>query len=116
MRALGSAADFAAPASAEVVSSSPNGFAIRHSVQLVVPPTRAFAAIGELPRWWSKDHTYSGNAATSAWRCRPGGCFCETLEKGGGIEHLRVVDRPARRAGGDDRRARARCFTRASRA
>ena len=80
----------AAPASAEVVSSSSSGFVLRHSVQLVVPVDRAYAAIGELPRWWSKDHTYSGDSANLSLTMRPGGCFCETLEKGGGIEHMRV--------------------------
>lgn len=81
----------ASPASAEVLSSTPNGFAIRHSVQLAVPPGRAFAAIGEMPRWWNKDHTYSGDSANLSLTLRPGGCFCETLPNGGGIEHLRVV-------------------------
>lgn len=88
---LGVLAAFAAPATAEVVSSTSNGFAIRHSVQLVVPTERAYAAIGELPRWWSKDHTYSGDSNNLSLSLRPGGCFCETLEKGGGIEHLRVT-------------------------
>lgn len=81
----------ASTASAEVVSTSPNSFAIRHSVQLTVPTEQAFAAIGEMPRWWSKDHTYSGNNANLSLALRSGGCFCETLEKGGGVEHMRVV-------------------------
>ena len=81
----------AAPASAEVVVSSPNGFAIRHTVQLAAPPERAYAAIGELPRWWSKDHTYSGDSDKLSISLKPGGCFCEMLEKGGGIEHMRVT-------------------------
>ena len=88
---LGMLGALAAPASAEVTSSSANGFAIRHSVQLVVPTERAFAALGELPRWWSKDHTYSGKSENLSMTLRPGGCFCEKLEKGGGIEHLRVA-------------------------
>ena len=81
----------AAPASAEVLGSGPNGFVLRHSVQLVVPADRAYAAIGEMPRWWSKDHTYSGDSANLSLTLRPGGCFCETLGKGGGIEHMRVT-------------------------
>lgn len=81
----------AAPASTEVLSSSANGFAIRHSVQLTVPPDRAFAAIGEMPRWWSKDHTYSGDSANLSISLRGGACFCETLPEGGGVEHMRVT-------------------------
>lgn len=81
----------AAPAGGEVTSAGPNGFATRHSMQLVVPPDRAFAALGELPAWWSKDHTYSGDSANLRMALRAGGCFCETLPQGGGIEHLRVT-------------------------
>lgn len=88
---IGAAALVSAPASAAVVQSGPNGFAIRHSVNLVIPPDQAFAAIGQLPRWWDKDHTYSGDSANLSMSLRAGGCFCERLEKGGGIEHMRVT-------------------------
>ena len=81
----------ATPAAAEVVSSGPNGFEIRHSANLVVPQPAAFAAIGKVQDWWSKDHTYSGNAANLSLDLRPGGCFCERFDGGGGIEHLRVT-------------------------
>ena len=81
----------ATPAAAEVVSSGPNGFEIRHSANLVVPQAAAFAAIGKVQDWWSKDHTYSGNAANLSLDLRPGGCFCERFDGGGGIEHLRVT-------------------------
>ena len=79
------------PTSAAVIQSGPNGFVVRHSVNLVVPPDQAYAAIGELPRWWDKDHTYSGDSANLSMSLRAGGCFCERLEKGGGIEHMRVT-------------------------
>lgn len=79
------------PTSAAVIQSGPNGFVVRHSVNLVVPPDQAFAAIGELSRWWDKDHTYSGDSANLSMSLRAGGCFCERLEKGGGIEHMRVT-------------------------
>lgn len=81
----------AAPASAEVVASSANGFVLRHSIALAVPAGRAYSGIGELPRWWSKDHTYSGDSTNLSLTLQPGACFCEKLEKGGGIEHMRVV-------------------------
>lgn len=82
---------FASPAAAGVVSASSNSFVIRHSMQLVVPVERAYAAIGELPHWWNKDHTYSGDSANLRIALQPGGCFCETLENGGGVEHMRIV-------------------------
>ena len=81
----------ATPASAEVVSSGPNGFEVRHSVNLVIPQQKAFAAFSQIQNWWSKDHTYSGDASHLSLQLRPGGCFCERLDNGGGIEHLRVT-------------------------
>jgi hypothetical protein len=81
----------AAPASAEVVSASPSGFEVQQVVNLVVPQPSAYAAFGQVGQWWSKDHTYSGDAARMSLQLRPGGCFCEPLDGGGGIEHMRVT-------------------------
>lgn len=81
----------ASPASAEVLSADPHGFEIQHSVNLVIPQPKAFAAFGQVGQWWSKAHTYSGDAARLSMQVRPGGCFCETLDGGGGIEHMRVT-------------------------
>ena len=81
-----------APAAADVVSASPNGFEIRETVPLVVKPEAAFAAFARVGAWWNKDHTYSGNSANLSLALTPGGCFCERLpESGGGVEHLRVA-------------------------
>ncbi len=81
----------ATPASAEVLSASDHGFEISQSVNLVIPQPKAFAAFGQVGQWWSKAHTYSGDASRMSLQMRPGGCFCETLDGGGGIEHLRVT-------------------------
>ena len=88
---IGLAALLSAPAGAAIVQSGPNGFEVRHQVTLVVPPDEAYAAIGRISGWWSKDHTYSGDSANLSLTLRAGGCFCEKLEKGGGIEHMRVT-------------------------
>jgi hypothetical protein len=80
----------AAPASSEVVTANGNGFHIRQSVQMVVPPTAAYAAFAKVGSWWSGDHTYSGKPGNLSMSLTPGGCFCERLDGGGGIEHLRV--------------------------
>ena len=81
----------AAPASAEVVSAGPNGFEVQEVVNLVVPQPSAYAAFGQIGSWWNKDHTYSGDAARMSLQLRPGGCLCEPLDGGGGIEHMRVT-------------------------
>jgi hypothetical protein len=80
-----------APAAAEVVSSSPHGFEVRTSVNLVVPVNQAYATFGRLNGWWSDEHTYSGKAANMKLALIPGGCFCEAIPTGGGVEHLRVA-------------------------
>ena len=81
----------ATPAAAGVVSSDAHAFEVSESVNLVVPVAQAYAAFGRLGAWWSDDHTYSGKAANLRLALQPGGCFCETNPKGGGVEHMRVA-------------------------
>jgi len=81
----------AAPASAEVVSAGPNGFHVRQSVQLVTPPPEAYTSFGRIGSWWDPEHTYSGKAESLTLALNPGGCFCERLDGGGGIEHMRIA-------------------------
>jgi hypothetical protein len=82
----------ASPAAAEVVSSSPTGFEVRESVQLVVPPGDAWDAFEQVGSWWNPAHTYSGKAANMRMALSVGACLCEMFEQtGGGVEHLRVV-------------------------
>ena len=88
---LGLSALLASPAAAEVVIANPNGFRLRHVVQIVVPPDAAFQSFGRVSSWWDKSHTYSGDSANLSLALQPGGCFCERLPAGGGIEHMRVA-------------------------
>jgi len=81
----------ASPVSAAVLNASDHGFEIQHSVNLVVPQADAFAAFGQVGQWWSNEHTYSGDAKRMTLQMRPGGCFCEPLDGGGGVEHMRVT-------------------------
>jgi len=81
----------ASPATAEVVSSNANGLHVRETVQVVIPTDRAYAAFARLPDWWNKEHTYSGDSANLSLALNAGGCFCERLKDGGGVEHMRVT-------------------------
>lgn len=81
----------AAPASAAVLSSGDHGFEVEHSVNLVVPQADAYATFAQIGGWWDNQHTYSGDAKRMRLTLTPGGCFCETMEKGGGVEHMRVA-------------------------
>lgn len=79
------------PSAAAVISANPNGFEVQESVSLVVPVAQAYQAFGRLGSWWSDDHTYSGKASNMRLPLQAGACFCETLPKGGGVEHMRVA-------------------------
>lgn len=54
----------AGPAAAAVVDAQPNGFEIREEVQVAAPPGKVYAALGQVGRWWSSQHTYSGDAGS----------------------------------------------------
>jgi uncharacterized protein YndB with AHSA1/START domain len=85
------AAILSAPASAAVVADNPAGFAIEHETIIAATPARVYAALGRPAAWWSNSHSWSGNASNLSLDLRPGGCFCEQLPGGGGVEHARVV-------------------------
>ena len=76
---------------AEVLSVGPNGFEVRETVHVAAASDKAYAALLQPARWWSSDHTFSGNASNLVLDARAGGCWCENLPDGGSVEHLRVV-------------------------
>jgi hypothetical protein len=80
----------AGTAHAEVAEQWETGFTTRNVVEVAARPERAYAALGEIGRWWSNSHTYSGSAANMTLELKPGGCFCEALP-GGGVKHGTVV-------------------------
>ena len=79
------------PAVAEVVTASSNGFQLRQTVRVAVTPEAAFKAFASIGDWWSPAHSYSGDATNLSLKTEAGGCFCERLPSGGGVEHMRVV-------------------------
>lgn len=85
------AAAAASPAAAEVKSAAPAGFAVESRAVVAAAPAEAYAQIVRVDEWWDAAHSYSGNAANLSLQARPGGCFCERLADGGGVEHMRVV-------------------------
>lgn len=77
-----------APAATTVPAA---GFVVKHTVQVKAPPARAWEALLQVGRWWNPSHSWSGDAKNLTIEPRAGGCFCEALPGGGGVEHLRVV-------------------------
>lgn len=77
-------------AAAEVVSSDPHDFEVRESVQVLASPDLTWTALIHIGRWWSAEHSYSGKSSNLTLTPIAGGCFCERLPHGGGVEHMRV--------------------------
>jgi uncharacterized protein YndB with AHSA1/START domain len=77
---------------ADVADVGDNGFTLKSTLRLSVPPEKAWAAAVEVGKWWSSEHTYSGDAANLTLDARPGGCWCEKLPGGSaGVQHMTVV-------------------------
>jgi uncharacterized protein YndB with AHSA1/START domain len=71
---------------------TPNGFLVKFEVSVKAPVAKVYdALVGQIGSWWDSEHTYSGDAKNLSIDARPGGCFCEKLPNGGGIEHARVI-------------------------
>lgn len=79
-------------ASPTIAQVSANGFQIKHAMAISASPAKVYdALVGEVGQWWNPKHTFSGDSKNLSLDARTGGCFCETLPGGGGLEHLRVV-------------------------
>jgi hypothetical protein len=76
---------------AAVGTADANHLVLTYTLPVRVSPGRAYAAAVDIAHWWSADHTYSGNAANLHMDAKAGGCFCEKLANGGGVQHMTVV-------------------------
>lgn len=97
----------AVPAAAEVVEARPGHFVTRAEAVVDATPKEVWLALISPSRWWSSEHTWSGEAANLTLTPQAGGCFCEkipevdepgrfTLE--GSVEHMRVIQAYPERA------------------
>lgn len=79
------------PAAAAVKSSNPGAFEVERKAVIAASTAEVYARIGRIETWWDAAHSYSGKAANLSLEARAGGCFCEKLDNGGSVEHMRVV-------------------------
>jgi len=80
----------AAPASAEVIHSDPSSFVIKHRLIVPVDAETSFDALLHPERWWSPEHTWSGDAKNLSLEPRVRGCWCERWPDAE-VEHGRVI-------------------------
>ena len=81
-----------APVRGDVVESNAAGFAVRNAAAINAPPAKVYAALAEkIGGWWDPAHTFSHYARNLSLDAKPGGCFCERLPDGGGVQHMSVV-------------------------
>ena len=90
----------ASVAHAEVSGVTDTGFVSRNEVTVAATPAEAWQEMVAVNRWWSSDHTYSGDAGNLYLDPQATGCFCEKLpvpkdapagQRMGSIEHAHYV-------------------------
>ena len=96
LRALGLALTAAAStvltgtAGAATSEVSPSGFLVSLRYEVNARPHRIYEALGEVDKWWTSAHTWSGSAANLSLSRQASGCFCERWGANS-VEHGRVV-------------------------
>ncbi|WP_447765637.1 hypothetical protein [Sphingopyxis panaciterrae] len=97
--ALAIAAFGAAPAGAKVIDQSEIGFTVAHTAQVAATPADVWKMLRTPDKWWSKEHSWSGDAANFWLDSQAGGCFCEKLPGAegqggsglGSVQHARII-------------------------
>jgi hypothetical protein len=79
------------PATAATTDVSPAGFIVSFTDEIKASPADAWKGIVQLPRWWSGEHTWSGNASNLSLDVTAGGCWCERWGNGESVRHGVVV-------------------------
>lgn len=85
----------AAPAGAKVIDESELGFTVAHTAQVAAAPEDVWKMLRMPQNWWSKEHSWSKDAANFWLDSQAGGCFCEKLpDTGAGlgsVQHARII-------------------------
>ncbi len=85
---------FAVPAQAKVIDQSDIGFTVAHTAQVAAAPADVWTMLRTPDKWWSAEHSWSGDAANFWLDSQAGGCFCEKLPGAAGmgsVQHARIL-------------------------
>ncbi len=94
------AALLSSPLHGEVVAKSDAGFVVRGEASVAKTPLETWATLIAPARWWSKAHSWSGDAANLYIDAQATGCFCELLPlakdapegtRRGSVEHMHII-------------------------
>jgi len=81
-------AALATSARSEVTDRSAAGFEVTERTTVAAPPGKVWDTLMRPERWWSSQHTWSGDAKNLYFD--PSGCFCERLRRGA-VRHMTIV-------------------------
>ena len=84
-----------APAQAKVIDEGDIGFTVAHTAQVAASPDAVWTMLRAPDKWWSAEHSWSGDAANFWLDAQAGGCFCEKLPGAdgamGSVQHARII-------------------------
>lgn len=80
-----------APATADVVKAEATGFVVEKIVTIDATADTVWETLRAPQRWWSKEHTWSGDSANLYIDSQATGCFCEKLPGKGSVQHARLI-------------------------
>jgi uncharacterized protein YndB with AHSA1/START domain len=88
------------PAQAEVTNAAVNGFTVQHQTVIAGDSEAVWKAMIAPSRYWSGDHSWTGDAENFYLVPQAGGCFCELIRttsddniksSEGSVQHMRVI-------------------------
>jgi len=78
----------AGAAQAAVTDKSAAGFEVTEKATIAAPPGKVWDLLMRPYKWWSSQHTWSGEAKNLSFD--GSGCFCEQLPRGA-VRHMTIV-------------------------
>lgn len=83
------------PAAAKLIDQTDAGFTSAHSARVAATPDDVWKMLRSPQKWWSGEHSWSGDANNFWMDTQAGGCFCEKLPGAtdalGSVQHARII-------------------------